>query len=229
MRFRDRVDAGRRLAALLEDRVQQDAQVLALPRGGVPVGDEVAAHLRLPLDVMLVRKLGLPGHEEYAMGAIASGGAEVLNEGAFAHTRPDPAAVAAVRAREQAELARREQVYRGDAPMPDLAGRDVIVVDDGLATGSTMRAAIRALRQFRPSRVVVAVPVAPPETVAVLAAEADAVVCLLEPEPFYGVGYWYEDFAQTSDDEVCALLRKHRAEVRPPLQNHGGEHGNRQL
>lgn len=207
MRFQDRRDAGRRLAALLAGQVGADALVLALPRGGVPVAAEVAGRLGLDMDVLLVRKLGVPGHEELAMGAIATGGAVVLNEDLLDQLQIGQAAIARVRAREQRELQRRERVYRGNRALPALAGREVVLIDDGLATGATMRAAVAAVRQQRPRKIVVAVPVAPPETVAILEREADAVLCLLTPSPFYGVGYWYQDFAQTTDEEVCGLLR----------------------
>lgn len=207
MRFQDRRDAGRRLAALLAGQVGADALVLALPRGGVPVAAEVAGRLGLDMDVLLVRKLGVPGHEELAMGAIATGGAVVLNEDLLDQLQIGQAAIARARAREQRELQRRERVYRGNRALPALAGREVVLIDDGLATGATMRAAVAALRQQRPRKIVVAVPVAPPETVAILEREADAVLCLLTPSPFYGVGYWYQDFAQTTDEEVCGLLR----------------------
>lgn len=207
MRFQDRRDAGRRLAALLAGQVGADALVLALPRGGVPVAAEVAGRLGLDMDVLLVRKLGVPGHEELAMGAIATGGAVVLNEDLLDQLQIGQAAIARVRAREQRELQRRERVYRGNRALPALAGREVVLIDDGLATGATMRAAVAALRQQRPRKIVVAVPVAPPETVAIVEREADAVLCLLTPSPFYGVGYWYQDFAQTTDEEVCGLLR----------------------
>lgn len=207
MRFQDRRDAGRRLAALLAGQVGADALVLALPRGGVPVAAEVAGRLGLDMDVLLVRKLGVPGHEELAMGAIATGGAVVLNEDLLDQLQIGQAAIARARAREQRELQRCERVYRGNRALPALAGREVVLIDDGLATGATMRAAVAALRQQRPRKIVVAVPVAPPETVAILEREADAVLCLLTPSPFYGVGYWYQDFAQTTDEEVCGLLR----------------------
>lgn len=210
MKFRDRSEAGQRLAALLDGYARPDAVVLGLPRGGVPVAAEVAERLGADMDVILVRKLGLPGHEELAMGAIATGGAVVLNDELMAQLPVDPATVETVRQREQQELERRERAYRNDRPMPNLKGREVIVVDDGLATGSTMRAAVAALRQYEPDRIVVAVPVAPPETVAILGREADEVICLLTPTPFYGVGFWYDDFSQTSDDEVRALLRHDR-------------------
>jgi len=208
-RFSDRVDAGRQLAGLLEGRVGPDAIVLALPRGGVPVAAEVARHLQLPLDVLLVRKLGVPGHEELAMGAIASGGVRVFNEDLLLRLAIEPEQVTRVEQAEQRELKRREQAYRGDRPFPVLKDREILLVDDGLATGASMRAAIEALRQFQPARILVAVPVAPPETVADLESEADEVISQLTPAAFYGVGYWYDDFTQTTDDEVTALLAKH--------------------
>lgn len=208
-RFSDRVDAGRQLAGLLEGRVGPDAIVLALPRGGVPVAAEVARHLQLPLDVLLVRKLGVPGHEELAMGAIASGGVRVFNEDLLLRLAIEPEHVTRVEQAEQRELKRREQAYRSDRPFPVLKDREILLVDDGLATGASMRAAIEALRQFQPARILVAVPVAPPETVADLESEADEVISQLTPAAFYGVGYWYDDFTQTTDDEVTALLAKH--------------------
>src|SRR5690625_4291340 len=172
-RFSDRVDAGRQLAGLLEGRVGPDAIVLALPRGGVPVAAEVARHLQLPLDVLLVRKLGVPGHEELAMGAIASGGVRVFNEDLLLRLAIEREHVTRVEEAEQRELKRREQAYRSDRPFPVLKDREILLVDDGLATGASMRAAIEALRQFQPARILVAVPVAPPETVADLESEAD--------------------------------------------------------
>lgn len=210
MRFSDRQDAGQRLADLLERRVAADALLLALPRGGVPVAAVIAQRLDLELDVLLVRKLGVPGHEELAMGAIAMGGIQVLNEELLAQLPVDPAVIETVRQREQRELQRREREYRGGRPAPRVQGREVVLVDDGLATGATMRAAVQALRQQQPKRLVVAVPVAPPETVMQLEQEADEVICLLAPSAFFGVGYWYEDFSQTSDNEVRMLLRTAR-------------------
>jgi putative phosphoribosyl transferase len=207
MRFRDRRQAGHVLAAYLQWYAHRpDVLVLALPRGGVPVAYEVARALDVPLDVFLVRKLGLPGHEEYAVGAIARGGVRVLNEEAvraFGLTRGELDAIAAA---EQRELERREARYRGDRPFPSVAGKTIILVDDGLATGSSMRAAIAALRQQGPARIVVAVPTAAAETCAELRAEVDEVVCAMTPEPFQAVGLWYEDFGQTTDDEVRELL-----------------------
>ena len=179
--------------------------VLGLPRGGVPVAWEVARALQAPLDVAVVRKLGLPGHEEYAMGAIAAGGVRVMT-GAAADRDVPAAAVDAVVARETAELARREAAYRGGRPPPVLAGRTVILVDDGLATGATMRAAVRAARLQAPAHIVVAVPVAAQSSCAELRAEADEVVCAMTPAHFHAVGQWYDDFEATGDDEVRALL-----------------------
>lgn len=208
-RFRDRTDAGRRLAAELGGYAgRSDVLVLALPRGGVPVAYEVAAALGAPLDVFLVRKLGMPGHEEFAIGAIASGGVRVLNEDTLREYGVTHQQVDAVVEAEQRELERREQQYRGLRPFPDVAGRTVILIDDGLATGSTMHAAVRALREERPAHIVVAVPTAPPETCADLRAAVDEIVCLTTPEPFYAVGLWYEDFSQTTDDEVRMLLER---------------------
>jgi predicted phosphoribosyltransferase len=184
------------------------ALVLALPRGGVPVGYEVARALGAPLDVFLVRKLGVPGHEELAMGAVATGGLHVLNESVVRNLAIPDYVIDAVAAEELEELARRERAYRGTRFPPEVRGRTVILVDDGLATGSTMHAAIRALKQQEPARIVVAVPTAAPETCEEMKSEADEVVCALTPEPFYAVGLWYEDFSQTSDDEVRELLAR---------------------
>jgi predicted phosphoribosyltransferase len=206
-RFRDRRDAGRQLAAELgEYRDRADVLVLALPRGGVPVGFEVAQALGAPLDVFVVRKLGVPGHEELAMGAIASGGARVINEAVVRRARITDAVLAAVTAREQEEVARRERLYRGDRPPPDVRDRTVILVDDRLATGATMRAGVEAVRQGGAKRIVVAVPVGSPETCESMCRGADEVVCLATPEPFVAVGFWYEDFGQESDDDVRTLL-----------------------
>ena len=208
-RFRDRRDAGRQLAAYLRKYAgRSDVLVLALPRGGVPVAFEVAQALGAPLDVFLVRKLGLPGHEEFAIGAIASGGVRVLNHETLREYGVSREQVEAVIEAEERELERRERRYRGDRPFPDVAGRTVILIDDGLATGSTMRAAVAALRQERPARVIVAVPTAPPETCEELATIVDDMVCLITPDPFYAVGLWYEDFSQTTDEEVRELLER---------------------
>jgi predicted phosphoribosyltransferase len=183
-----------------------DVIVLALPRGGVPVAYEVANTLGAPLDVFLVRKLGMPGHEEFAIGAIASGGVRILNEETLRDYGVTDQQVEAVVAAEQRELERREHRYRGDRPFPAVTGRTVILIDDGLATGSSMRAAVAALRQEHPARIAVAVPTAPAETCMELRAVVDDLICLMTPDPFYAVGLWYEDFSQTTDDEVRELL-----------------------
>jgi len=205
--FRDRAEAGRRLAeALAHYTGDPGLLVLALPRGGVEVGAEVARRLRAPLDVVLVRKLGVPGHEELAMGAIATGGVRVLSEEVIATLGVSEREIATVAAAEEGELARRERAYRGRRGPPVVEGRTVVLVDDGLATGATMRAAAAVLRRMGPRRLVVAVPVAPAETCRTLRALVDEVVCLLTPEPFRSVGEWYDDFSQTSDDDVRRLL-----------------------
>lgn len=207
--FRDRADAGRALAERLAAYVgRTDVVVLALPRGGVPVGFEVARALRAPLDVFVVRKLGVPGHEELAMGAIGSGDVRVLNEDVVRALKIPDEIVAQVAAAERRELERRERLYRGERPPFDVSGRTTILIDDGLATGSTMRAGVAALRRLGPSRIVVAVPVAAAQTCAELEREVDEVVCAETPEPFYAVGLWYEDFSQTTDAEVSALLER---------------------
>jgi putative phosphoribosyl transferase len=209
MLFYDRADAGRQLADRLSDYAgRQDVTVLALPRGGVPVAYEVARELGAPLDVFLVRKLGLPYHPELAMGAIASGGVRVLNDTVVSRFRIPDEVIDAVAAEEAGELARREREYRGDRPPPKLRGKTVILIDDGLATGATMRAAVAALRKLGPARVVVAVPVGSPETCAEFQAVADEAVCARTPEPFQAVGQWYRDFSQTTDEEVQELLRQ---------------------
>ncbi len=195
------------LAGLLErHRGRPGLLVLGLPRGGVPVAAEVARDLEAPLDVFVVRKLGVPGREELAMGAIASGGVRILNPDVIGALRISDDVLTAVTAGEEQELRRRELAYRGERRPADLAGRNVILVDDGLATGSTMRAIIAAVRQQSPASVVVAVPTAPRPTVATLAGEADEVVSALVPDPFFAVGYSYEDFSETSDDEVRRLV-----------------------
>jgi putative phosphoribosyl transferase len=209
--LRDRRHAGQVLAqALGHYRGTQDLLVLALPRGGVAVGYEVALALNAPLDVFIVRKLGYPGHEEYAMGAIASGGVRVLNP--LPGSAVPAEAMEAVIAREQAELLRRERLYRGDQPAIEVTGHTVIVVDDGLATGSSMKAALRALRQRNPARLIAAVPVGAEDTVQQLGSEADEVVCPLMPRPFHAVGQWYADFPQSDDEEVHELLAASRRE-----------------
>lgn len=208
-RFGDRHDAGKRLAAELSEYADQDdVLVLALPRGGVPVAYEVAEALNAPLDVFLVRKLGVPGHKELAMGAIASGGVRVLNEEVVRLAGVDEQTIARIAAEEQRELERREREYRDDRPLLNVAGRTVILVDDGLATGSTMRAAALALQEQNPERLVIAVPVAAPETYEEFRQDVDEIVCAITPEPFYAVGLWYEDFSQTTDEEVRALLAR---------------------
>jgi putative phosphoribosyl transferase len=222
-RFEDRRAAGRTLAAELTAYERRpDVVVLALPRGGVPVGYEVARALQVPFDVFLVRKLGLPGHEELAMGAIASGGVRVVNEAVVEMLGVHEETIAAVAAEEQRELERREREYRGDRAPTDLRGRIVILVDDGLATGSTMRAAARAVRLQGPAGVIVAVPVAAEETCRELGREVDEVVCPLTPDPFHAVGLWYQDFSQTTDDEVKRLLAERPAAGSTPLDPDGG-------
>jgi putative phosphoribosyl transferase len=218
--FRDRSEAGRVLATKLTKYTdRQDVLVLALPRGGIVVAFEVAKALHAPLDVFLVRKLGVPGHEELAMGAIATGGIRVLNEEVVHFLRIPENLIDAVTAKEQQELERREHLYRDDRPAPDVNGRTVILVDDGLATGSTMRAAIEALRRLQPARIVVAVPVAAPSTCKELGTEVDEIICAETPEPFYGVGFWYEDFSQTTDKEVHDLLEQAEHERPAILHN----------
>jgi predicted phosphoribosyltransferase len=219
-RFHDRVDAGRRLAGELKEYAgKSQVLVLALPRGGVPVAYEVAQALGAPLDVFLVRKLGVPGHEELAMGAIATGGVRVLNDSVIGMLHVPDRVIDAVAEKEQRELERRELEYRGDRPEPEVRGRTVILVDDGLATGSTMRAAAEALKHEGAERLVVAVPVAPPETCEAFRSEVDEIVCAITPDPFYGVGMWYEDFSQTTDEEVRALLDR---QANPTRENEGG-------
>jgi len=217
MLFRDRSDAGRRLAAELTAYADRpDVLVLALPRGGVPVAFEVAQALHAPLDVFLVRKLGVPDYEELAMGAIASGGVRVLNDDVVRGLGIPQEVIDAVAADERTELTRREREYRGNRPPAAVAGRTVIVIDDGLATGSTMRAAVAALRRQGPARIVVAVPVGAAETCDEFEDEADEVVCVRAPEPFYAVGRWYDDFSQTTDEHVRDLLRRAADEPHRP-------------
>lgn len=209
MLFSDRTEAGRQLAdRLMEYADRDDVIVLALPRGGVPVAYEVAKQLHAPLDVFLVRKLGLPDQKELAMGAIASGGIRVLNEQVVNTLQVPEEDIEAVAEVEKRELERQERLYRGDRPPPDVHGKTVILVDDGLATGSSMRAAVTALRQNNLARIVVAVPVGASETCSEMQNEADEVVCARTPEPFYAVALWYGDFSQTSDDEVYYLLEQ---------------------
>jgi putative phosphoribosyl transferase len=212
-RFLNRVEAGRQLAErLLRYAGRDDVLVLGLPRGGLPVAFEIAMALDAPLDVFIVRKLGLPGHEEFGIGAIASAEVRVVDEAVLRAYDVDKEALERITARERLELERRERLYRDDRPFPAIEDRVVILVDDGLATGSTMRAAIAALRKKGPSRIVVAVPVGARETCTSMAGLVDEVICLETPEPFYAVGLWYEDFAQTDDAEVHELLE--RAAVR---------------
>jgi predicted phosphoribosyltransferase len=212
MLFDDRIDAGRRLAArLARFRALPDTVVLALPRGGVPVGFEIARELQLPLDVFVVRKLGAPGQEELAMGAVASGGVRVIDASLIAHLGVSDEDLREVIDSETRELERRTREFRGDAPPPDVRGKQVILVDDGLATGSTMKAAVLALRKQQPGALIVAVPVGAKSTCAQLREFADEVVCLESPIHFQAVGEWYRDFTQTTDDEVRELLRRNRA------------------
>ncbi|HET9683590.1 MAG TPA: phosphoribosyltransferase [Gemmatimonadaceae bacterium] len=215
-RFRNRTEAGRRLAADLTGYAgRSDVRVLALPRGGVPVAFEVARALDAPLDVFVVRKLGLPGHEEFAMGAIASGDVVMINEQVVRATGVSRAAIERVLDDERRELARREELYRGSRPPVDVEGNIIILVDDGLATGASMFVAVEAVKRERPARVVVAVPVAARETCDALRRQADEVVCSMTPEPFHAVGLWYDDFSQTSDDEVHELLELSRSSASP--------------
>lgn len=210
--FKDRRDAGKRLAEELKDYTNIEERnnliVLALPRGGVPVAYEVAKEFEAPLDIFLVRKLGLPGHEELAMGAIASGGVRVLNDDVVGALDIPKEVVDSVAEREHQELERRERAYRGDRPRPDLENKTVVLVDDGLATGASMRAAVQGVRTQNPRRIIIAVPTAAPETCEGFEEIVDTIVCASTPQPFFGVGAWYEDFTQTTDDEVRELLRK---------------------
>jgi putative phosphoribosyl transferase len=213
--FQNRADAGRRLAVeLSEYSGREDVIVLALPRGGVPVAFEVTKELGVKLDVFIVRKLGVPGYEELAMGAIATGNIRVLNEDVVRSLRIPADAINSVAVAELKELERREQLYRKDRPRLDVEGKIVILIDDGLATGATMKAAVQAIRTKKPARIIVAVPTASRETCDEFAADVDKTVCLTTPEPFYGVGAWYKDFTQTSDKEVCDLLKKALSLVR---------------
>jgi len=209
MIFRDRTEAGQILASKLTKYVNQvDTVILALPRGGVPVAYEIGKELGLPIDIFVVRKLGVPGHEELAMGAIASGGVRHINRDVVDQLRIDSETIDAASRREQKEIERRERLYRSQRPSVDVRNKTVILVDDGLATGSTMRAAIAALRQHRPARIVVAVPTAAPQTCSEIADEVDEIICAATPETFYAVGQWYQEFSQTTDDEVRELLAR---------------------
>ncbi len=209
--FNDRVDAGRKLAKdLLKYANRSDVLILALPRGGVPVAFEVAKELNVKMDVFIVRKLGVPGNEELAMGAIASDNIRVLNEDVVMSFQIPERVIDMVAENERKELERRERAYRGDRPKPEIEGSTVILIDDGLATGATMRAAAAALKTKNPAKIVIAVPTAAPDTCEIFRKEVDEIICLATPEPFYGVGAWYEDFSQTTDKEVCELLDKAR-------------------
>ena len=205
----DRLSAGRELAGRLQAYADRDdVIVLALPRGGVPVAAAIAEALHAPLDLMLVRKLGTPGQEELAMGAIASGGIRIMNEDVVTALGISEPEIEAEARREQQELEQRQRRYRGDRPLPDFRDKAVLLVDDGIATGATMRVAIQALRRLEPAHIIVATPVAPPDTVAHLRREADEVICLETPEPFMAISQWYQHFPQTGDDEVIALLQR---------------------
>jgi putative phosphoribosyl transferase len=207
-RFKNRGDAGQYLAErLFRYAGATDAVVLGLPRGGVVVAHEIAEKLRLPLDIFLVRKLGVPGYEELAMGAIASGGIRVMNEEVMRQIRISESEIDAVTRREEMELRRRESAYRGNRPPLDVKGLTVILVDDGLATGATMRAAVTALRRQKPTRIVIAVPTASPDVCDEFRAEVDEILCGITPTPFHAVGAWYEDFSQTTDEEVRQLIK----------------------
>ena len=207
MRFRNRSESGQLLALELGHYAKRnDVLILALPRGGVPVGYELSCVLHAPLDILVVRKLGVPGHEEMAMGAIASGGIRLLNQNLISRLGISPGSIAEIERREEAELERREVSYRGMRPPQDVTEKTVILADDGIATGSTMMAAIASLKERGVCRIVVAAPVAPPSVIAILGTLADEVVCVLRPEDFRGVGWWYDDFSQTSDEEVRRLL-----------------------
>jgi predicted phosphoribosyltransferase len=211
-RFINREEAGQVLARMLSQYANRDdVLVLALPRGGVPVAFEVARALHAPLDVFIVRKLGLPQHEELAMGAIASGGVRVLNQDVVEGLHVPPQIIDQVAQREEIELQRRQRLYRDDRPEPDVRGKTVVLIDDGLATGSTMRAAAEALHKLGPAKIVIAVPVAAPSTCDEFRKIVDEIVCAATPEPFHAVGIWYDDFDQTSDKEVRQLLDRARA------------------
>ncbi len=216
LKFHDRAEAGQCLAQRLKAYTnRQDVLVLALPRGGVPVAYPIAKALNVPLDLCLVRKLGVPGHKELAMGAIATGGIQVLNREVVSSFGISKWQIEAVAAQELEELERRDRTYRGQRSPPAIQQHVVILVDDGLATGSTMRAAIAALKQQHPQRIIVAIPVAPPDICQHLQAVVDQLICLKTPDPLYAIGSWYQDFSQTTDAEVCELLAEQNAQVTP--------------
>ena len=220
MIFRNRSDAGQYLATkLLRYKGREDVLVLALPRGGVPVAFEVAQVLQVPMDIFLVRKLGVPGHEELAMGAIATGGVRVLNEDTVNYLGIPPEVIDSIAEMELKELKRRENAYRGSRPEPNVKGKTVILIDDGLATGSTIRAAAQALRRQDPAWIIVAVPVSAPETCDEYRIGVDEIVCAVTPKRFLGVGRWYLDFSQTTDEEVRDLLELARGEKRMSSAN----------
>jgi predicted phosphoribosyltransferase len=221
MQFEDRTEAGQRLAEeLLAYADRTDVLVLALPRGGVPVAFEVAQRLHAPMDVFVVRKLGVPGHEELAMGALAAGGARILNRDVLDQLYISEQVLNLITIRERRELERRERAYRGERPPLQIEGRAVILIDDGIATGSTMHAAVAALRELKPARIIVAVPAAAPMIHQEFEKEADEFVAVMTPWPFHGVGEWYKDFSQTSDEEVRALLDRAWQEQAAPVYSH---------
>jgi putative phosphoribosyl transferase len=217
-RFSDRHEAGRRLAAALAGFARTDPLVLALPRGGVPVAYEIAKALGAEMDLLFVRKIGAPGHAELGLGAIVDGAEPqlVLNEDIVRQLAPTPDYIRAEMRRQLGEIERRRKVYMGDTPPVEIGGRTVILVDDGIATGGTVKAALKGVRKNRPARLVLAVPVAPADSLAALAGECDKIVCLLQPEPFYAVGAHYADFTQTSDEDVIRLVRESRGFGRSP-------------
>jgi putative phosphoribosyl transferase len=218
-KFTDRQEAGTTLAKYLKDYANQpNIIILALPRGGVPVAYEIATALAIPLDIFIVRKLGVPGHEELAMGAIASGGTVIFNEPLMHNLNLEQSSINNVLKVEQKELLRRELLYRGNRPFPNLLGKTIILVDDGIATGSTMFAAIKALRTYKPASIIIAVPVAAHETYEEMSRLVDKIICPLQPINFYAVGLWYENFSQTSDREVIKLLQKSNAMIEQPRE-----------